>query len=134
MGLLTPITTLLGALSPVHIHFVTIVTGAKRVGEDAQGNKYYRAKPRKGYKRERRWVIYNGEPEASRVPPEWHGWLHHQSDAVPSSDTESFRRSWQKPHRPNLTGTNQAYRPPGHILQGGVREKATGDYEAWKPE
>ena len=134
MGLLTPITTFLGALSPAHIYFVTIMTGANRVGIDSEGNKYYRAKPRKGYKRERRWVIYQGAPEASKVPPEWHGWLHHQTDAVPSSETDSFRRTWQKPHRPNLTGTHQAYRPPGHILSGGMREKATGDYEAWKPE
>lgn len=134
MGLLTPIANLLGSLSPAHIHFVTIVTGANRVGTDNAGNKYYRAKARKGYNHERRWVIYKGEPEASAVPPEWHGWLHHQSDTVPSSDAVSFRRTWQKPHTPNLTGTNQAYRPPGHILKGGLRDKATGDYEAWTPD
>lgn len=134
MGLLTPIINLLGSLSPAHITFVTLVSGAKLVGKDSLGNKYYRAKPRKGYKRERRWVIYNGTPEASNVPPEWHGWLHHQTNKVPAIDGMSFRRPWQKPHRPNLTGTTAAYRPPGHILQGGQREKASGDYEAWKPE
>jgi NADH:ubiquinone oxidoreductase subunit len=134
MGFLTPIISLLGVLSPVHITFVTLVTGATKVGTDNLGNKYYRAKPRKGYKRERRWVIYRGEPEASMVPPEWHGWLHHQNDTVPDSSQQSYRRVWQKPHQPNLTGTNQAYRPPGHILKGGQRDKATGDYEAWKPE
>ncbi len=134
MGLLTPIASLLGALSPAHIIFVTLFSGATKVGTDQLGNKYYRAKPRKGYKRERRWVIYKGQPEASAVPPEWHGWLHHQSDAVPDQAQQSFRRVWQKPHTPNLTGTNQAYRPPGHILKGGQRDKATGDYEAWTPE
>ncbi len=134
MGLFTPIANLLGVLSPIHIHFVTLVTGANRVGIDTLGNKYYRTKARKGYKHERRWVIYKGQPEASAVPPEWHGWLHHQSDSVPDSSTKSFRRVWQKPHQPNLTGTNQAYRPPGHVLSGGQRDKATGDYEAWKPE
>lgn len=123
----------LGVLSPVHIGFVTLVTGAKRVGADAAGNVYYRAKPRKGYKKERRWVKYNGAAEASKVPPEWHGWLHHQTDAVPSDSAPSFRRPWMKPHTPNLTGTNAAYRPPGHILEGGKRDKATGDYEAWTP-
>lgn len=133
MGLLSPIANLLGVLSPVHIHFVTLVTGAKRVGTDSLGNKYFRAKPRKGYKRERRWVIYNGVPEASSVPPEWHGWLHHQTDAVPDAHS-GYRRVWQKPHRSNPTGTDQAYRPPGHVLAGGKRDKATGDYEAWKPE
>lgn len=132
MGLLTPIANLLGALSPVHIHFVTLVTGARLVGRDETGNKYYRAKPRKGYKNERRWVIYNGVAEASKIPPEWHGWIHHQTNDTPQA--HSFRRTWQKPHVQNLTGTTQAYRPPGHILSGGQRDKATGDYEAWKPE
>lgn len=134
MGLLSPITNLLGVLSPIHIHCVTLMTGARRVGTDACGNKYYRAKARKTYKHERRWVIYKGRPEASSVPPEWHGWLHHQTDTVPDGKNPSFRRVWQKPHRPNLTGTDQAYRPPGHILKGGQRAKATGDYEAWTPE
>ncbi len=133
MGLLTPIANLLGVMSPIHIHFVTLVTGARSVGTDAYGNKYYTAKPRKGYKLDRRWVIYKGEPEASSVPPEWHGWLHHQTDIVPEAGV-GYRRIWQKPHRPNLTGTTQAYRPPGHVLSGGKRDKATGDYEAWKPE
>ncbi|MGB0719676.1 MAG: NADH:ubiquinone oxidoreductase subunit NDUFA12 [Bdellovibrionales bacterium] len=127
MGLLN----FLGVLSPAHISLFTLSSGGEKAGTDPYGNTYYRAKPRKGYKRERRWVIYNGAPEASKVPPEWHGWLHHQSDDVPSDD--GFRRSWQKPHQANLTGTNLAYRPPGHVLQGGQRDKATGDYTAWIP-
>ncbi len=128
MGLLK----FLGVLSPAHINLFTALKRGKKVGEDETGNIYYVGKPRKGYQRERRWVMYNGAPEASKVPPEWHGWLHHQSDEIPSD--EGFRRPWQKPHQPNMTGTNHAYRPPGHILQGGERDKATGDYEAWKPE
>lgn len=133
MGLLSPIVNLLGILSPIHIHFVTLVTGAANVGTDTYGNRYYRAKPRKGYARERRWVIYKDVPEASNVPPEWHGWLHHQTDTVPEANA-GYRRVWQKPHQPNLTGTNLAYRPPGHVLARGRRDKATGDYEAWTPE
>ena len=128
MGLLK----FLGVLSPAHINLFTALKGGDKVGADDYGNTYYRAKPRKGYKRERRWVMYDGAPEASKVPPEWHGWLHHQTNEVPSG--EGFRREWQKPHQPNVTGTNQAYRPPGHVLEGGKRDKATGDYEAWKPE
>lgn len=124
---------LLGRLSPVHIRFVLLQKG-KFVGEDVLGNKYYRGKPREGYKRERRWVWYNGEPESSKVPPEWHGWLHYQTDDVPSEISQSYRREWQKPHKENLTGTDQAYRPPGHILARGKRDKATGDYQAWSPD
>jgi NADH:ubiquinone oxidoreductase subunit len=122
----------LGVLSPAHINLFTLTSRGEKVGSDELGNTYYRAKPRPGYKRERRWVMYEGAPEASMVPPEWHGWLHYQTNEVPG-DAESFRRTWQKPHQPNLTGTNQAYRPPGHILKGGQRESATGDYKAWVP-
>jgi len=134
MGFLAPIANLLGSLSPAHIIMVTFLSRAKKVGTDSQGNVYYRAKPRKGYKNERRWVMYNGVAEASKIPPEWHGWIHHQTDDVPDSNAPSYRRVWQKPHVQNLTGTKAAYRPPGHVLMGGQRDKATGDYEAWKPE
>ncbi len=123
----------LGTLSPAHINFFTWAYRGELVGTDQLGNKYYRGKARPGYKRERRWVMYNGQPEASNVPPEWHGWLHYQSNNVPGDENESYRREWQKPHQPNMTGTNQDYRPPGHILKGGQRDKATGDYEAWQP-
>jgi NADH:ubiquinone oxidoreductase subunit len=129
MGLLN----FLGVLSPAHITLFSWLKARECVGEDAQGNRYYMGKPRKGYQRERRWVMYNGEPEASRVPPEWHGWLHFQTNAIPAKEEHSYRRIWQKPHEPNRTGTNAAYRPPGHLLQGGQRDKATGDYEAWTP-
>lgn len=129
MGLLK----LLGALSPFHINYVTLITRAKKVGEDGYGNRYFAAPARKGYKRERRWVLYKGAPEASAVPPEWHGWLHHQSNELPGAAKASFRRPWQKPHRRNLTGTTGAWRPPGHLLASGRRDKATGDYNAWRP-
>lgn len=125
---------LLGVLSPAHITFFTLTSGGKKVGTDPYGNRYFEAKPRKGYKRPRRWVLYKGAPDASKVPPEWHGWLHYQSDDVPSADQNPLRRPWQKPHKQNLTGTSQAYRPPGHILEGGVRPQAIGDYEAWTPK
>ena len=123
----------LGVLSPAHISFFTLTARGKKIGTDHIGNTYYEARPMKGYKRPRRWVIYKDRPEASSVPPEWHGWLHHQTDTVPGEDGESHRRSWQKPHQLNMTGTNQAWRPPGHVLSGGKRDKACGDYEAWVP-
>lgn len=128
MGLLN----FLGVLSPAHISVFTWLKRPEKVGVDQFGNVYYRGKPKSGYKLERRWVIYKGAPEATKVPPEWHGWLHHQSNDVPA-ENQSYRREWQKPHVPNMTGTNQAYRPPGHILKGGQRDKATGDYTAWTP-
>lgn len=98
----------------------------KRVGEDYQGNVYFEGKGR-------RWVIYNGANDASRVPAEWHGWLHNTFEDAP----ESFlppARVWEKEFTPNLTGTPQAYRPSGALEKGGKRQAATGDYEAWSPD
>lgn len=105
------------------------------VGEDEFGNRYYRAKapqidPSVGP--ERRWVIYNGEVEASKVPPGWRGWLAHTS-AVPPSEETYAPREWELAHIPNNTGTAQAYRPRGSIAGKGQRPAATGDYVPWSP-
>ena len=104
----------------------------KRVGEDEFGNAYYEGGTTT-FGLPRRWVIYKGLAEASCVPPEWHGWLHHTVDTPPNA--ESYQpREWQKPHMPNLTGTPQAYRPAGSLHKGSHRPQATGDYKAWRPE
>jgi NADH:ubiquinone oxidoreductase subunit len=105
------------------------------VGNDEQGNRYYRTRggkidPTLGF--ERRWVVYNGYAEASKVPPSWHGWLHHTVD-VPPTEENYTPRDWQKPHIPNMTGTPAAYRPSGSTLASGRRPKATGDYQPWTP-
>lgn len=127
------IARILGSLSPIHIWLVTALKGGRSVGSDLYGNKYYRAAARSGYAHERRWVVYSGEAEPSLVPPEWHGWLHHQTDVIPASGTPSFRRPWQKPHRPNRSGTLAAWRPPGHMLSGGARPRVSADYDPWTP-
>jgi NADH:ubiquinone oxidoreductase subunit len=106
------------------------------VGEDEFGNRYFRTRGGKidrtlGF--ERRWVIFNGYAEATSIPPSWHGWIHHTVDMPPTQ--ENYKpRNWQKPHRPNLTGTPGAWRPTGSTLAQGRRPKATGDYKAWTPE
>ena len=105
--------------------------GAK-VGTDAQGNAYFRANKRLPDGRERRWVIYAGANDASRVPPEWHGWLHGSFDGIPESNLPPAR-IWEVDYTPNATGTAQAYRPAGALERGGVRAAATGDYQAWTP-
>ena len=102
------------------------------VGVDEFGNRYYRSGRAKLHGRERRWVLYRGEAEASRVPPEWHAWLHHTTEA-PLTEKAAQARSWQRDHQPNLTGSVAAYRPPGHDSKGGRRSRATGDYEPWTP-
>jgi len=42
-----------------------------RVGEDEMGNIFYENRDKT-----KRWVIFNGEIEASKISPDWHGWLH----------------------------------------------------------
>lgn len=98
----------------------------KRVGEDAEGNVFYQ-----NADGSKRWVIYNGEVEASRVSPEWHGWLHHTYQEPPTV-APLPKKPWEAPYVPNLTGTDQAYRPPGSILS--PRPPSRADYEAWAPE
>lgn len=97
-----------------------------KVGEDAHGNRYFQSKDGK-----RRWVLFPGEPEASKVPADWHGWLHHTFNELPSK-TPLPHKAWEKPHEVNLTGTMQAYAPAGSLRMADRPVRA--DYEAWKPE
>jgi NADH:ubiquinone oxidoreductase subunit len=103
-----------------------------RMGEDDLGNVYYEGR-RDTMGLPRRWVIYLGANDASRVPPEWFAWLHRQVDDVPERALPAAR-AWEKPAVPNMTGTALAYRPAGALEKGGQRAAATGDYEAWVPE
>jgi NADH:ubiquinone oxidoreductase subunit len=98
----------------------------KRVGQDSQGNTFYQ-----NADGSRRWVIYDGEAEASRISPEWHGWLHHTYQEPPT-EAPLPRKAWEKPYVPNMTGTTLAYHPPGSLL---APERTTRtDYDAWAPE
>ena len=97
-----------------------------KVGEDSQGNIFYENKDKT-----RRWVIFNGEAEASRVDPDWHGWLHHTWDSPPT-EKPLQHKDWQKPHQENLTGTALAYAPQGSIRRAEPTPRS--DYEAWSPE
>ncbi len=106
---------------------VTTWCSGTRVGEDEFGNRYYATRDGK-----RRWVLYNGTVEATRVPPDWHGWLHHTVEEPPTV-APLKTRSWEAPHQPNLTGTSGAYRPDGSLWKSAHRPPATGDYEAWRP-
>lgn len=113
---------------------VTLWRQGKFVGEDQLGNRYFVQKRGVGpLGVPRRWVTYQDLAEASKVPPEWHGWLHYTVDTPPTAETYTAK-PWQKPHQMNMTGTRDAHRPSGSILAAGTRPKATGDYKAWKPE
>ena len=76
----------------------------KFVGKDTSGNKYYESKSGK------RWIIYNGEIDASKIPHEWYSWIHFTNNKIENIH-ELKKYEWQKPHKPNQTGSDQAYHP-----------------------
>lgn len=97
----------------------------KKVGTDSLGNAFYESADGA-----RRWVIFSGEIEASRIGAEWFGWLHHtwQEPPTEAPQPRTFR---EQPHVPVTTGTT-AYRPVGSLLA--ERPVVRQDYEAWSPE
>ena len=103
------------------------------VGTDAEGNRYYQDRRVVAGRRRKRWVVYKGEAEATRVPPDWHGWLHFTYKEPPTVAPLKVK-PWEKRYVPNLTGTEHAYRPAGSLTATGKHAPATGDYEPWVPE
>ena len=103
--------------------FIYTFFKGKLIGKDNFGNKYFQSKEGK------RWVIYIGDVEASKVPPEWFAWLHFLDKKIPNNQKKKY--SWQIEHSENLTGTEKAYKPKGSIFS----EKKLVDkkYESWKP-
>ena len=105
------------------------------VGKDAAGNAYFQHKQNPA----RRWVIYNGSNDGSRVPPGWQAWLKGTIDQLPDEELPP-RRPFEQPAQANLTGTSAAFRPSGSLGAlgpsgaHGVRPASTGDYQAWTPE
>ena len=97
-----------------------------KVGEDGAGNIFFRDKDDR-----RRWVIFNGEVEASLVSAEWHGWLHRTWDEPPT-EKPLPKKSWEIDHKPNVTGSLASYKPSGSLKRRDIKERR--DYEAWSPE
>ncbi len=111
---------------------------ARQVGVDDYGNTYYESRDiwPNASQRKKRWVVYKGEQEASKVPSSWHNWLHYNTDMLPQGEAKAF--NWQKPHQPNLTGSSKAYKPRGALdLSGNEQEKDAYNkkfYHAWTPK
>ncbi len=102
-------------------------TKGREVGRDADGNIYYTDKDGA-----RRWVIYAVDNDSSRVPPEWHLWLH-KTRKDPPSEVPLPVKAWERPWRPNPTGSDKAELPKGALSAGGRRAAAAADYRAWQP-
>ena len=109
----------------------TVLHG-REVGRDGDGNIYYTDRRNDEGRVGRRWVIYAGDNEATRIPPDWFLWLHGTSMAPPS-DSPLQVRQWAKPSRPNPTGSPRAELPAGALAAGGKRSPAAADYRPWTP-
>ena len=98
----------------------------KLVGLDQFGNKYYLGKQKNYLNKNKRYVIYNGIEDGSKVPAEWHAWLHYLTDKLPEHD--DHRYNWQINHVQNLTGSKSAYNPSENLM------KEHEVYSKWTPE
>lgn len=103
------------------------------VGEDAYGNRYFEDRKPSIGGRHRRYVVYRGLAEPSKVPADWHGWLHHTLK-LPPTEAPLKRKPWELDHKPNMTGTVFAEKPKGALSENAERAQNTADYEAWSPD
>ena len=100
--------------------FIYTIFFGKFVGKDEFGNKYYENK-----KKNKRWVIYNGEIEATKIPTEWYSWMHSIKNKI--EETHDLKKyHWQKEHLPNQTGTSNSYHPKK--FNNAIKKK----YKSWK--
>ena len=104
----------------------------KFVGSDDFGNKYYVNNNDSSDLSSKRWVIFKGEIEASKIPPHWHAWLHKSIDKPPTDYSHKY--SWQKDHKQNMTGTKDAHFPASNPLSKNYKpNQIKADYEPWSP-
>ena len=65
---------------------LAIKLSAQLIGQDTFGNSYYETRKAVRGGRTSRYVIFKGRVEASKVPSDWHGWLHHTEQSPPPAD------------------------------------------------
>jgi len=97
----------------------------RKIGSDEFGNSYFEGRNGK------RYIVYKGSAEASKIPAEWHGWIHYTTDIAPIN-INTRKHSWQKIHLPNLTGTKNAYSPQVAKKNSSVA-KEKKPYQSWHP-
>ena len=102
--------------------FIYTLFRGKFFGMDEFGNKYYVSSDGK------RWVIYKDRVESSKIPSEWHLWIHFLTNKKPLNNLKKY--DWQKKHEENLTGTVDAYKPDGSLTSDTKNDMKK--YETWK--
>lgn len=105
------------------------------IGKDRYGNCYYTERfliKSNNSKSTRRWVVFKGFAEGSKIPAEWHGWLHHTTEQIPI-EKDNTVYEWQKPHAPNLTGTPNCYKPNIANKKLDIDKASFKHYTPWNP-
>jgi len=109
--------------------------GATLVGVDKFGNKYYEKLHDTQHGRHR-WVEYAEKDRynASQVPPEWHGWLHHITDSTGDQLLAQKTARYLVEHKQNYSGEGEEliYHSKGHALNPGQRDWTR--YQPWEPK
>ncbi len=90
------------------------------VGKDEYGNTYYEMNDKKIKKR---WVIYNGIAEPTKIPPNWHLWLHYTDNSVPK-ERDNFIR-----YMPNFIDIQDTYSSNCFLLN----QHNSITYKSWNP-
>jgi len=71
--------------------------------------------------------------DTSTIPPEWHQWLHHVVDEIPSTaGLAAFKPHYLRQRIQNFTGTENAYSSPHYLGNKNWKEFAK-KYEKWDP-
>ena len=96
-----------------------LIDGSKLIGTDEYQNKYYEMKQADYLGRKKRICIYSGIVEGSKIPSNWHNWMHHSS----LEEIKYKRQFWMKSHTPDVTGTDFAFQPNRHT-QANVHGKS----------
>jgi len=101
--------------------FYTLLNG-NFAGKDEFGNKYY------SNSKGKRWVIFSGEIDSSKITSEWYSWTHYLTNKIPTNNLNKYK--WQKINDGNLTGTSKAHKPDG--LLSSNSKKNMKKYESWE--
>lgn len=104
-------------------------------GTDLYGNNYYEDLDAI-FGRQRLVVFKKFTPQggdASEIPAEWHGWLHHMVDEVPTEMPPS-PVAYKVRHRKMASefGESDNHLPPGHYRRQDPNF-TTATYEGWRP-
>lgn len=109
------------------VYYLREFRGGTQVGQDAYGNRYFEIQHDETIPfcnrlmflcsssdlDRKRYVITNDwSDDSTKIPADWHGWLHATYDDNPTTSGQNLSNpSWSAPHTVNFTGSNKRYVP-----------------------